>query len=199
MDNGDAAGLWEVYFADRSVENRNKLVEYYWQWVKKVANKKLPIQVHNRECGLDDAISSAVEPLIYCVEKYDPGRGVTFTAYAYRRISGAVADNKREWDYLSRYERLKVKAGKAKNVQVFSMAKKLPFNKKSDFLRDQTIGDTIPNPKTITPYQEVEKKMFWQEITRNFDLGRKLVTILYWRDGITMKEIGRALGCGGSR
>jgi RNA polymerase sigma factor for flagellar operon FliA len=80
--------------------SRNQLVERYVQLVKIVASKiasRLPKSVE-----LDDLISAGVMGLIDAIDKYDASKSQNFKKYAEIRIRGAILDELRAMDWVSR-------------------------------------------------------------------------------------------------
>lgn len=67
--------------------------------------KRLP-----RHVDPQDLCQDAYCGLLMASRRYDPNRGVSFRAYARRRINGAVLDGLRKTDHLSRQARAVVKA-----------------------------------------------------------------------------------------
>lgn len=97
--------LWAAYHAARSIEARNKLVEFHLPFANKLAHKlftRTPFSVAH-----DTLFSAAAESLIGAVEKFDPTVGVKFPAYAVRRINGAMLDYLRSMDQVPRLTRLR--------------------------------------------------------------------------------------------
>lgn len=94
------ATLWKEYEADRSIVNRNNLVEAYAPLVHKIANNtssKLATHVEH-----DDIVSYATLGIIQAIEKFDPSLNVKFTTYAYRRVFGSIIDELRQYDSVPR-------------------------------------------------------------------------------------------------
>jgi RNA polymerase sigma factor for flagellar operon FliA len=53
----------------------------------------------------DDLIQDGYFGLVAAAERFDPDRGVTFPAYAYRKIYGSMIDRMRQLDWVPRYTR----------------------------------------------------------------------------------------------
>jgi RNA polymerase sigma factor for flagellar operon FliA len=104
--------LWDRYFRDKSdVEAFNGLLEAYISLVEVIASSmksKLPAQVE-----IGDLLNDGFFGLVDAVEKFDPERGWKFETYASNRIRGEISDRLRDYDWVSRYSRLKFK-----NLQV---------------------------------------------------------------------------------
>jgi RNA polymerase sigma factor for flagellar operon FliA len=91
-----------AYLADRSIANRNRVVEEHMDFVDKVVT----IMTRNvPQCVTDDLRSEACIGLIRAVERFDPSRGVKFTSYLSLRIRGAVKDGCRAVDSMPRMAR----------------------------------------------------------------------------------------------
>lgn len=79
---------------------REDLILSNSQIVRRIAlrlARRLPAHVE-----LDEVISTGMIGLIDAVDRYDPSRGVPFTAYAEIRVRGAMIDAMREMDWVPR-------------------------------------------------------------------------------------------------
>ena len=76
------------------LEHRAFAVGIAMNWLRKSGGSTWPWR--------DDIISAALEALVRSARRFDPALGVPFTAYAGRRIHGAVQD---EWRYLCGWNR----------------------------------------------------------------------------------------------
>lgn len=83
--------LWEAYFFDRSIHNRNNLFLHYSIWVKKIATTQFA-QFRTRTVDWNDCVQNASIALVEAIERFEAARGVPFEAYAFKRIKGAVID-----------------------------------------------------------------------------------------------------------
>lgn len=102
----DIETIWKSYKLQRDNSLREKLVLNYIPVVRSVM-KTISIPA-NSILTRDDLISSGIIGLIDAIEKYDPSRGVKFEIYAVQRIRGAILDELRKVDWLSRTARQKV-------------------------------------------------------------------------------------------
>ena len=55
-------------------------------------------------------------------------------------------------------------------------------------------GKTRKDPKQEDPVSNVEKKSFWSYLTKRFSRAERMLITLYYRENLTMREIGEALG-----
>ena len=84
---------------------RDEMVLKHYPLVKRIA-----LRIANRlpdSIEADDLISVGVLGLFDALEKFDPEKRVPFEAYAARRIRGAILDELRNYDFLSRGSRRK--------------------------------------------------------------------------------------------
>lgn len=98
--------LWSDYAADPSPEIRESLVARYLPLVRYVANRMALIPPP----GLDyeDLLSFGVFGLLDAMDRFDPQRGFVFQTFAVPRIRGAILDELRRYDWISRSGREKL-------------------------------------------------------------------------------------------
>jgi RNA polymerase sigma factor for flagellar operon FliA len=99
---GREAYLWSLYLADRSIANRNTLVEFYLPLLYSLACKaKRTLAV----VEVDDLVADGSVGLIHAVETFEPDRGWKFAVFSHRRIKGAMFDAIRRNDPVPRVAR----------------------------------------------------------------------------------------------
>jgi len=99
--------VWDVYLKDRDDESKNKLVEYYFTFVNKIAStlsRKL-----NNHVSQPELASHGVDGLYKAIENFDETRENKFETYAYIRIKGAMLDGLRKEDWVPRSVRIREK------------------------------------------------------------------------------------------
>ncbi|MBK7641636.1 MAG: sigma-70 family RNA polymerase sigma factor [Planctomycetes bacterium] len=92
--------LWRTYERKPGDESRNRLVEHYQPLVSDIVRRfaaRLP-----RLIDRGDLDTAANFGLIAAIEGFDPARGVRFETYCERRVRGALLDELRSQDWLSR-------------------------------------------------------------------------------------------------
>ena len=99
--------LWARYFADRSLENRNRLVLFYAPLVRVVAGR-LAKRMHSFQ-SIQELCSCGQFGLINAVERFDPSEGFQFATYATIRIQVAIIDELRRDDILPKRMRARVR------------------------------------------------------------------------------------------
>jgi RNA polymerase sigma factor for flagellar operon FliA len=105
-----AATLWRKFREARAQPLRDRLVLHYAPLVKNVAGRLgtgMPAHV-----DIADLVQSGVFGLVDAIEKFDPGRGHKFEAYAVQRIRGAILDELRAQDWVPRSVR-----GRARDIE----------------------------------------------------------------------------------
>lgn len=96
-----------------SLAERNTLAVKYLPLVKKVAYRI--VQRVPGRIDVNDLISSGCVGLLTALDRFDPSRGKPFDAYAEWRIKGAILDELRSYDHMTRTQRqLSNKVNKAK-------------------------------------------------------------------------------------
>ncbi|MBP7652019.1 FliA/WhiG family RNA polymerase sigma factor [Candidatus Dependentiae bacterium] len=97
--------LWANYIKNRTIENRNSLVEFYGDIVSYVAGRLSIGKPPNVE--FDDLMSYGVLGLIDAIEKFDIAKGYKFITYGSMRVKGAILDAMRNYDWIPRAIRIK--------------------------------------------------------------------------------------------
>ena len=84
--------LWLAYRQKGSVELRNRIVMLHGPW----AERRARMFARVRRIDWREVWGAAALGLIEAVERFDPGGGVPFRAYASQRVQGALMDAARE-------------------------------------------------------------------------------------------------------
>ena len=103
IDYSDEKQLWDAYILNRSKEIHEKIVEKYLPLVFKEV-ERLSIRVH-QNMEADDLIGAGVIGLHNAALNFDPGKGFKFSTFANLRIKGALLDELRKQDHLTRNQR----------------------------------------------------------------------------------------------
>jgi RNA polymerase sigma factor FliA len=98
------AECWDEWRRTRSPEALNALVSHYAIWAEYLADRHFP--------GIDRElmVSACLVGVWEAVEGFDPERGVRFRTFAWRRAIGSMRDALRDVDYLSRLQRVRLRA-----------------------------------------------------------------------------------------
>ena len=100
IQNEDVDQLWAIYKKNPTDQLRNRLVERYIHVVHQRAERvwsKLPEGIE-----LDDLIQVGTCGLMEAIASFDPSRGIRFEAFCLPRIQGAMQDELRANDWVSR-------------------------------------------------------------------------------------------------
>ncbi|MFZ5592377.1 MAG: sigma-70 family RNA polymerase sigma factor [Bacillota bacterium] len=100
MNAAELRECWQQYRVTRQPDLRNQLVLHYLWLVRHIAGRlavRLPPGV-----SAEDLENCGIIGLIEAVEKFDPGLGKDFAAYAYARVRGAMLDEMRRMSWLPR-------------------------------------------------------------------------------------------------
>lgn len=92
--------LWQKYSRSRDEATKQELVLAYLDLVRQLSGRlavKLP-GCMNRE----DLESCGILGLLEAIDKFDPGMGISFETFAYRRIQGAMYDEIRKANWIPR-------------------------------------------------------------------------------------------------
>lgn len=100
--------VWQRYWEQRADEERQRLILHYLWLVRYVLHSlSLPEQ---SSLSQEDLEHVGVLGLNDAIERFDPSRGTKFETYALVRIRGAILDELRRLDWLSRSARRKAQA-----------------------------------------------------------------------------------------
>src|SRR5688572_4151610 len=207
------------------IARRNQYAAKFFPYIEKDARRlarRLPAHVE-----IDDLISSGVIGLMEAAERYDPKRVDRFEAFAEYRIRGAMLDDLRARDTLSRdmrrlsnelreaTRRLESQLGRSpdqeelattlgvKVDELYSRQQKLSgssvvgIDDAGPDFLERTSDDTSPDPFEVTSHRETLARL----VEGIDDLPDKMqqVLSLYYCENLNLKEIGEVLGVTESR
>ena len=207
------------------VARRNEYAAKFFPYIEKVARRlarRLPAHVE-----IDDLISSGVIGLMEAAERFDPNRVDRFEAFAEFRIRGAMLDDLRSRDTLSRdmrrlsnelrdaTRRLEAQLGRTPDHE--EIAKRLGVGVDELYARQQKlsgssvvgIDDAGPDllertgdQSATDPFEAASRRELLGRLVGGIsDLPEKMqqVLSLYYCDNLNLKEIGTVLGVTESR
>jgi RNA polymerase sigma factor for flagellar operon FliA len=103
LPQSTAARAWRAYRSESSHDGEKEFLEAHLPLVKTVVGRlrlTLPSTL-----DMDDLYSVGVSGLMTAAKRYDPSRNTAFPAFASQHIRGAVLDELRRMDYMSRGSR----------------------------------------------------------------------------------------------
>jgi len=108
-----------------TTEQRNDIIEQYLPLVRKIAG--FIYRNHARQIDYEDLVNVGVLGLIQTVKNYDPEYNVNFAGYCKARIRGAMLDELRRLDWVSRQKRKQLR-----EIETATHQFHLEFNRKPD-------------------------------------------------------------------
>lgn len=213
---------------DQSSEYINELILRYTEWVIKTA-EHLARKAGIRPDEIEDLVQVGLMALSQKIEEYIPERDVKFKSFAIQRVLGAMIDYLRRQSTHTRtvhthrnlvleiIESFKISTGRRPSEEeLLRMLEETYGPKKAETLFENfesTIRGTL---SLYTPVGEkkslldtvknasegggqVAEKDFIKELLRGLSREEQLIIILYYSEGLTMKEIGKVLDVSESR
>ena len=99
--------IWNTYIRTRDRSIHEKLVEMYLPLViKQASHMSIRVRQHVEK---EELIGAGVMGLHNAISSYKPGQGTQFSTFANLRIKGAIIDELRKQDHLTRNQRQKYK------------------------------------------------------------------------------------------
>lgn len=215
---------WQSWHDSQEPMAREWLVVHYASLVKFVAGRLAAGLPRSVDTG--DLVSAGVFGLMNAIERFDPANGAKFETYAIPRIRGAILDSLRALDWVPRSVRsrsrsvqdaistLEHELGRTPTDEEIAAALKITTAELEQWLADIAAGsvgpldhvamDSAPSENTneLQPGHALEQQELREamrsEITR-LPEREQAVLILYYEDGLTLSEIGEALGVTESR
>ena len=184
--------LWGRYRRCRRSAARNRLWEHYYGLAFRLAVKARGGMGCDRGLTVGDLAQWAGVGVLGAIERFDPDRKVKFEVYAWGRMRGAVADGLRDWDVLSRAGRRAARrAEKGSERHDDLMASRL-----SGVRRFSEVAKFGYEPllRGEGGYCVLDGSDEWDWLMRGLSRRDRLILALYFREGLTMKEIGVVVG-----
>lgn len=184
--------LWARYQAGRDVAVRNQLAELYLPLVKKLAAKLASRLPPSAGVTVDDLRSYGSTGLLQAIERFDPERGLQFPTFAGPRVNGAMLDGLRSMDWVPRLERRKQSRGEVTPSGMFSFDAITTGPERGEVI-------AFHDPDAPHPSASIERAQAMGKLLRGMGKVDRLVLLLYYCDGLTMKQIGASVRLSESR
>jgi RNA polymerase sigma factor for flagellar operon FliA len=201
---------WEAWHSSQEVTAREWLVVHYASLVKFVAGRLAAGLPKSVDTG--DLVSAGVFGLMNAIDKFDPSQGFKFETYAVPRIRGAILDGLRsEQDAIAQLEH---ELGRTPTDEEIATELKITVEELEKWLADIAAGSVGPLDHVAMDRAPAEADAHLQpgramedgelrdamraEISR-LPEREQAILILYYEDGLTLAEIGDALGVTESR
>ncbi len=215
MQNATAQNL-----STNPIQERNELITMHLGMALKMARKmarRLPSSVSR-----DDVESAALLGLTEAATRYDTGRQEPFMAFAAKRVRGAILDHLRKNDILSRRARqgarkvaeatrvLEAELGRAPTDAEIAASMgmtELAFNRAFANVREASVihlddlrGELPEGGRNAGDVGEKQRrKAALITALEVLDEREQMVLSCYYREGLTLREIGTILGVTESR
>jgi len=215
---------WDAFHASQEATARDWLVVHYASLVKFVAGRLAAGLPKSVDTG--DLVSAGVFGLMNAIDKFDPANGAKFETYAIPRIRGAILDGLRALDWVPRSVRsrsrsvqdaiaqLEHQLGRTPTDEEIAAELKIAVEELEKWLSDIAAGSVGPLDHVamdntaaeanaqIQPGRAMEegelRDAMRAEISK-LPEREQAILILYYEDGLTLSEIGDALGVTESR
>lgn len=225
MTSLDDSALWTRYAANHDTATREELILRYVPLVRFVIGR-LGIEYG---AEYDDLVSQGLLGLIDAVDHYDLERGTSFSTYATYRIRGRILDGLRSLDVLSRPARQRVRQLQTAMINLHQQLGRPPEEEElaahlgleMETLRrtlndsgrvllsldspgeddDSDLHESLPDDSE-SPLEALAENDLRDELMQaiiNLPEREQQILSLYYREELTMKEIGHVLNLSESR
>ena len=142
---------------------------------------------------VDDLTGAGSIGLAQAAVAFDSGRRVKFATYAGRRVYGAMLDWLREIDWVPRLERRRSKVDGRRLIGTRSLSSSIAG------CGDAEAADLLAADGGADGTVAAERRDLVGRLTAGFTRSERMAFELYWFEGQTMREVGRAIGMSESR
>lgn len=152
----------------------------------------------------DECYASALAGLCEAAMQWRPDGGASFPTFAQRRVKGRILDDLRDWDYLSR---------KHRDEQPGHFVSSISGNAGRNYLNGNR-GDIRVDELVLSPVRRLRRAsrprmtdgptckptdQFSKILDHLPDREHRMVFTLYYAEGMSMRQVGKAIGVGESR
>lgn len=181
--------------------------------------RRLPANV-----DVDDLIGAGMEGLVKAMDGFDPTRGIKFESYAKVRIRGAILDELRSGDTLTRYGRsrmagvtqaivsLQQSLGREPREEEIADELGVPLQEYQRLIGDLGQGPLLAGLGAVSPDEvasdDYDPSAAYDEMEARARLARAIMTLpkrhqevlaLYYQEECTQAEVAEILGVSESR
>jgi len=171
---------------------RNELILHYQPLVRITASLMLRLTPPG-QVELEDLVRVGTLGLMQAIESFDVHRGVQFQTCAIPRVRGAIRDWQRQIDWVPR----SVRHGGGPIRRMLSLSDECLSGE--DPCRPMRRVEEIVDPTAPLPDQQAARTIWWEQMLRDLSRVERRVLNLYYRRGLTMKQVGAATGMCESR
>jgi RNA polymerase sigma factor for flagellar operon FliA len=219
-------GLWQEYQQSNDLVLRDRLILEYLPLVRKIVNAMGGRSFSTQTC--EEYYSVGVMGLIDAVHKYNPLRPAKFETYASIRIKGSIKDFRRKKDFASRGVRerqtaieqarqeLEQALGRTAEDEEIAAQAGISLSEYHSVLGkvnhanmvsfeesvEKGISDVCLNSYTDGPEETLIRSEMKQKLAKEISKlneREQLILSLYYKEELTLKEIGEVLVVSESR
>jgi RNA polymerase sigma factor for flagellar operon FliA len=214
-------------YLPQPLDPRDDLIMQHYPMVRRIAYRmarRLP-----RYVDVEDLVNIGMIGLIDAVDRFEPGRAASFSAYARIRVQGAIVDEMRKNDWVPRSVRdraaridtarreLLKSLGHDPSLDEIAQYMEIGVKRLEELLRtadvrvlvsmedgnddDNTIGDSLSDSEQDLD-DDVTRRLFGEkirEVLNTLPERERLIVEMYYYRDFTFKEISRVLGVTESR
>lgn len=215
---------WQAWHDSEDALAREWLVVHYASLVKFVAGRLAAGLPRSVDTG--DLVSAGVFGLMNAIDRFDPDRGFKFETYAVPRIRGAILDGLRGLDWVPRSVRSRSRSiqeaitslehslGRAPTEEEIADELQISVDELNTWLADiasanvgpldhvvfdSTVASNDANSQPDHVMETNELSDVMRDEIQKLPAREQSVLVLYYDDGLTLAEIGEALGVTESR
>ena len=160
---------------------RNQITERFWPILEKNAAILAARLPESPEWDAVDLAQEGFFGLIDAINRFESSREVLFKTFSQKRINGAMIDAIRRRDWVPR--RVRQSEAVPKQMQ------RIEWNR----------GNQVEPVDDRRPIDPLQIEGFWRHWLHPLDTRERLLLLLYYREGLTMREVGLHLGMSESR
>ncbi len=219
-DNAEENSLWELLAEDPHGPARDDIAVLHLDLVLICAGRlamHLPSWIH-----AEDLHGSGSSGLLSAIDRFDSSRGIPFESFARTRIRGAMLDELRALDILPRAAREKAErvrqarrelteSGAATSPQAVSDRAGLTLDEYGDVERalrttrmasleveadneGHLARSLVADKRAPAPGASMERAEMVDWVKDQLDERERQIIVLYYDQGLTLREVGRVLG-----
>lgn len=195
--------LWRNYKENRTIENRNKLVEHYLYLLYKPVKNLYPVCRSIQE--MTDIFQSAVIGLIEAVECYSQDKNTAFKTFSRWRIHGSIIDYLRKSSLIAlpykirqqiNSERMKSESENIDFESPYNIISLDAINNENPDSDNRSLVDTLQADIGDLPDVLTEEKMMLEEVyeaMKTLPFDEYTTVIQYYFLGKTLEQIAGKL------
>jgi RNA polymerase sigma factor FliA len=192
----DEQSQWQKWTKHRDAQAGDVLMKKYMPLVSYHV-QRISIGLP-KNISKDDLMSLGMYGLYDALIKFDPSRDLKFDTYASFRVKGAIIDGLRKEDWLPRNSRERTKKVESTIVKL-----------EQKYLRKVTAQEVaselelpIKDDKNLLPDEKILKEELFTQLKEKIEClleNEQLVISLFYKEELTLTEIGQVMGLSTSR